>query len=126
LDRQRIDKWLWHARVVRTRTAAASLTASGHVRVNGQRVDAPSRVVRVGDVVTVALDRVVRVLKVIGFAERRGSADDARGLCESLEPPSGPSIERAAPPMGLREAGRGRPTKRERRAIDHLHGEDDQ
>ena len=40
LDRQRIDKWLWHARVVRTRSAAAALAASGHVRVNGQRVDA--------------------------------------------------------------------------------------
>jgi ribosome-associated heat shock protein Hsp15 len=126
LDRQRIDKWLWHARVVRTRSAAAALAASGHVRINGQRVDAPSRAVRVGDVVTVALDRAVRVLKVAGFAERRGSADDARRLCESLEPPPGRPIERAAPPPGLRETGSGRPTKRERRAIDRLHGEDDQ
>jgi ribosome-associated heat shock protein Hsp15 len=125
LDRQRIDKWLWHARVVRTRTAAASLTASGHVRINGQRVDAPSRAVRVGDVVTVALDRAVRVLKVVGFAERRGSADDARLLCEAVEPAVRP-VERAGPPPGLREAGSGRPTKRERRALDRLHGEDDQ
>ena len=62
--------------------AAAALAASGHVRINGQRVDAPSRAVRPGDVVTVALDRAVRVLKVLGFAERRGSADDARALCE--------------------------------------------
>ena len=37
LDRQRVDKWLWHARVVRTRAGAAALTASGHVRINGQR-----------------------------------------------------------------------------------------
>ena len=86
MDRQRIDKWLWHARVVRTRTAAADLAASGHVRINGRRVDAPSRAVRPGDVVTVALDRAVRVLKVVAFAERRGSADDARALCEMLEP----------------------------------------
>jgi ribosome-associated heat shock protein Hsp15 len=126
LDRQRIDKWLWHARVVRTRAAAAALAASGHVRVNGQRVDAPSRAVRPGDIVTVALDRAVRVLKVVGFAERRGSADDARRICESLQPPPGDPIERGAPPPGLREAGSGRPTKRERRAIDLLHGEDDQ
>jgi ribosome-associated heat shock protein Hsp15 len=96
------------------------------VRVNGQRIDAPSRTVRLGDVVTVALDRVVRVLKVVGFAERRGSADDARGLCEALEPAPGRPLERAAPPPGLRETGSGRPTKRERRAIDRLHGEDDQ
>jgi ribosome-associated heat shock protein Hsp15 len=80
LDRQRIDKWLWHARVVRTRSAAAALAASGHVRVNGQRIDAASRAVHVGDVVTVALDRTVRVLKVGGFAERRGAAESARAL----------------------------------------------
>src|SRR5262249_44089738 len=86
LDRQRIDKWLWHARVVRTRSAAAGLADAGYVRTNGQRVDAASRVVRPGDVVTVALDRTVRVLKVIGFAERRGSADNARALCEDVSP----------------------------------------
>jgi ribosome-associated heat shock protein Hsp15 len=63
LDRQRIDKWLWHARVVRTRSAAAALAASGHVRVNGQRIDAASRSLRASDVVTIALDRGVRVLR---------------------------------------------------------------
>ena len=94
MDRQRIDKWLWHARVVRTRSAAAALAASGHVRVNGERIDAPSRAVRPDDVVTVALDRTVRVLRVRRFAERRGSADDARALWEDLgpaavEPPAG-------------------------------------
>ena len=126
MDRQRIDKWLWHARVVRTRSAAAALAASGHVRINGQRVDAPSRPVRPGDVVTVALDRAVRVLKVLGFAERRGPADDARVLCETIEPLPGRPAERASPPPARREAGAGRPTKRERRDIDRLHGEDDQ
>jgi ribosome-associated heat shock protein Hsp15 len=126
LDRQRIDKWLWHARVVRTRSAAAALAASGHVRINGQRVDAPSRAVRPGDVVTVALDRAVRVLKVLGFAERRGSADDARVLCETIGPPPGRTTAPAPPPPAWREAGAGRPTKRERRAVDRLHGEDDQ
>ncbi len=85
LDRQRIDKWLWHARVVRTRSDAAALAASGRVRINGQRVVAAARVVRTGDVVTVALDGAVRVLKVLGFADRRGSAEDARLLCEPLE-----------------------------------------
>ena len=83
-DRQRIDKWLWHARVVSTRGAAATLAASGHVRVNGVRIDAPSRMVRTGDVITVALDRRLRVLKVGGFAERRGPARTARFLYEKL------------------------------------------
>ena len=84
-DRQRIDKWLWHARVVRTRSAAAALAASGRVRVNGQRIDAASRAVRAGDVVTVALDRTVRVLKVLGFSDRRGSAEAARILYDDVQ-----------------------------------------
>jgi ribosome-associated heat shock protein Hsp15 len=124
LDRQRIDKWLWHARVVRTRQAAATLASSGHVRVNGQRVDAASRTVRAGDVLTVALDRTVRVLKVVGFAERRGSAEDARTLCEDLKPPAPPAGPKPAP-AALRESGTGRPTKRERRAIAQFTGEDE-
>jgi ribosome-associated heat shock protein Hsp15 len=123
LDRQRIDKWLWHARVVRTRSQAAALAASGHVRINGQRIDAPSRAVRPGDVVTVALDRAVRVLKVVAFAERRGSSDDARTLCEMLDPPPGQPAAGAPVPPGLREPGAGRPTKRERRAIERLRGD---
>ena len=81
-DRQRIDKWLWHARVVRTRSAAAALAASGHVRLNGQRIDAASRPVRRGDVVTVALDRTVRVMRVVAFADRRGGSEAARMLYE--------------------------------------------
>jgi ribosome-associated heat shock protein Hsp15 len=84
-DRQRIDRWLWHARLVRTRGAAASLAGSGYVRINGARVDAPSRVVRAGDVIAVALDRSVRVLKVRGFVEQRGPAATAAALYEELK-----------------------------------------
>ena len=83
-DRQRIDRWLWHARLVRTRGAAAALAGAGYVRVNGTRIDAPSRQVRPGDVITVALDRSVRVLKVRGFVERRGPAGSAQSLYEDL------------------------------------------
>jgi ribosome-associated heat shock protein Hsp15 len=82
--RQRIDRWLWHARLVRTRSAAAALASSGYVRVNGVHVDAPGRMVRSGDVITVALDRAVRVLKVTGIVERRGSARAGRALYEEL------------------------------------------
>ncbi len=125
MDRQRIDKWLWHARVVRTRSAAAALAASGHVRLNSQRIDAASRTVRAGDVVTIALDRSVRILKVAGFAERRGSADAARALYEDLSPaPAPPEPKDAA--VAEREPGTGRPTKRERRAINRFTGEDGQ
>jgi ribosome-associated heat shock protein Hsp15 len=120
LDRQRIDKWLWHARVVRTRSAAAALVGSGHVRINGVRADAASRPVRPGDVVTVALDSRVRVLKVLGQAERRGSAEDARRLFEDLSPVRPPPM--FDPPVGIREPGAGRPTKRDRRALDRARG----
>ncbi|MBR0873570.1 RNA-binding S4 domain-containing protein [Bradyrhizobium tropiciagri] len=85
MDRQRLDKWLWHARVVKARTSAAELVASGHVRINGTREKSPGHAVKLGDVVTVALDNSVRVLKVTGFAERRGDAASARVLYDDLQ-----------------------------------------
>jgi ribosome-associated heat shock protein Hsp15 len=116
VEKQRIDKWLWHVRLVRTRVAAADLANQGHVRINGQRADAASRAVRAGDVVTVALDRSVRVMKVLAFAERRGSPEDAAALYERLDMPERPDT--AASPLPRREPGGGvRPTKRERRAL---------
>jgi ribosome-associated heat shock protein Hsp15 len=84
LDRQRIDKWLWHARMVRTRSAATALTAGGFVRLNGMRMTTASHPVRVGDVVTLALDRAVRVVRVEGLCERRGGAPVARALYRDL------------------------------------------
>ena len=82
LERQRLDKWLWHARVVKARTSAAALVEAGHVRINGVREKAPGHGVKAGDVLTIGLDRSVRVLKVTGFAERRGDASAARVLYE--------------------------------------------
>jgi ribosome-associated heat shock protein Hsp15 len=84
LDRQRLDKFLWHARVVKARTSAAQLVEKGHVRVNGVRETSPGHAVKLGDVLTIGLDRSVRVLKVIGFSERRGDAAAARVLYEDL------------------------------------------
>jgi len=86
VDRQRIDRWLWHARMVRTRSDAAALAESGHVRLNGRRVAACSQTVRIGDVLTVALDRAVRVVEVQGFCDRRGGAPLARTLYRELAP----------------------------------------
>ncbi|VIO70288.1 RNA-binding S4 domain-containing protein [Bradyrhizobium ivorense] len=85
MDRQRLDKWLWHARLVKARTSAAELVASGHVRINGTREKSPGHAIKLGDVVTVALDNSVRVLKVVGFAERRGDAASARVLYDDLQ-----------------------------------------
>ena len=84
MNRQRVDKWLWHARVVRTRSAAADLANAGYIRVNGSRIEAAGTLVRLGDVITIALDRHVRVLKVADFAARRGASDMARALYVEL------------------------------------------
>jgi ribosome-associated heat shock protein Hsp15 len=85
LERQPLDKWLWHARVVKARSSAAALVEAGHVRVNGVREKAPGHAVKLGDVLTIGLDRSVRVLKVVGFAERRGDAPAARLLFDDLQ-----------------------------------------
>jgi len=85
VERQRLDKWLWHARLVKARTSAAKLVEAGHVRINGVRERAPGHAIKLGDVVTVGLDRSVRVLKVVGFAERRGDAASVRVLYLDLQ-----------------------------------------
>ena len=89
MDRQRIDKWLWHARMVRTRSDAAALADAGYVRLNGKRIADNSQVVRIGDVVTLALDRAVKVIKVEAFCEKRGAAPAARALYRDLTTSSG-------------------------------------
>ena len=108
--------------MVRTRSAAAELVTSGLVRLNGARITAPSQLVRMDDVVTIALDRQVRILKATGFAERRGDAEAAKVLFSDLTPPLPPPDE--SPKVAAREPGSGRPTKRDRRATDRLRDED--
>ena len=82
--RQRLDKWLWFTRVVKTRSLAAKLVEEGHVRVNSVRVEQSSKSVKPGDVVTVALEHDVRVMRVMSAGERRGPAPEARLLYVDL------------------------------------------
>ena len=84
--RQRLDKWLWFARVVKTRSLAARLVTEGHVRVNSVRIETAAKAVKQGDIVTVALERHVRVFKVLAAGERRGPAPEAQALYEDLAP----------------------------------------
>jgi ribosome-associated heat shock protein Hsp15 len=90
-ERQRLDKWLWHARVVRARADAAALVQAGHVRVNGAREKSPGHSLKVDDVLTIRLDRGVRVLRVTGFSERRGNASAARTLYDDVSDARGES-----------------------------------
>jgi ribosome-associated heat shock protein Hsp15 len=85
LDRQRLDKWLWHARLIKTRPDAVALIERGRVRINGERQKTAAHNVRLDDVITVTLDRTVRVMQVTGFAERRGDASSARLLYTDMQ-----------------------------------------
>lgn len=69
---------------MKARTSAAELVESGRVRLNGERQKSPGHGLKIGDVVTVALDRNVRVMKVTAFAERRGDAEAARQTYEEI------------------------------------------
>jgi len=87
---QRLDTWLWCARVAKTRTACADLAARGRVRINRQPTDKPHAKVRPGDVLTLALGGAagaVHVWRVLALSERRGPPDTARALYEDLAPP---------------------------------------
>lgn len=115
----RLDKWLWFARVVKSRTMAAGLVEEGKVRVNRERTTKPSQHVRIGDVLTIAVGPRIRVLEVAAIGTRRGPASEAQALYVDRSPP----VPRAAPPepaVAERASGAGRPTKRERRQIDRL------
>jgi|SRR6516162_10561528 len=114
--RQRLDKWLWYARLAKTRTLAQRLAVSGQVRINRDKTDSASQPVKTGDVLTVALPGGVRVLKILAPGERRGPASEARLLYEDLSTP-GPA--RPAPDQNV---GGARPTKRERRALERFLG----
>lgn len=127
---QRLDKWLWFARVAKSRTLAATLVTAGKVRVNRVRTVKASHSVKPGDVVTINVGPRVRVLKVLQPGTRRGPATEARGLFDELTPPREGSLlaasdarpgDAAAVPAA-RPPGAGRPTKRERRQIESLKG----
>lgn len=117
---QRLDKWLWFARLAKTRTLATELVISGRIRVNRTKISKPSRLVRPGDVITAVIHGCVRVLKILALGNRRGPAAEARALYDDMSPPPPPRPSRRvrlAPPA-RREKGAGRPTKRDRRLIE--------
>jgi len=113
-EQLRLDKWLWFARFLKSRTMAAQLCADGRMRISGRIVSKPSQAVKVGDVLTFPLGPHIRVIEV-------GPAEEARTLYEDLSPPR--PRPKGAPSLAAREPGSGRPTKVERRAIDRLMGE---
>lgn len=134
---QRLDKWLWYARVAKTRSLAAALVERGKIRVNRVRTQKPSHMVKPGDVITASVGRAVRVLKVVEPGNRRGPASEAQTLFEDLTPVNeerGSSAQSAGSDAGHRGSPQtvapasnppsARPTKKERRQIAKVKGRD--
>jgi ribosome-associated heat shock protein Hsp15 len=125
-ETQRLDKWLWCARFFKSRGLASKLLAGGKLRLSGKVVSKAHQLVRAGDVLTFPQGRDIRVVKVLFLADRRGPAPEAQALYEDLSPrettpeEAESAVEVDAVPA--RDAGEGRPTKRDRRRIDRLMG----
>ena len=118
-ERQRVVKWLWFSRIVKTRTLASELVSTGKLRVNKLKVSKPSHMVQAGDVLTFTHYGRLRVIKIAAIGARRGPAPEAQVLYGDLSPPvekSGDAPRSEDP--GKRESGAGRPTKKERRDIE--------
>ena len=115
----RVDRWIWAVRLTRTRALAAAACRAGHVRVNGEHAK-PATSIKVGDEVRVrgeGPERIVVVARVL--TKRVGAVVAAEALVDHT--PAAPPPEQA-PGVLQRDRGAGRPTKRERRLIDHLRG----
>jgi ribosome-associated heat shock protein Hsp15 len=116
----RLDKWLWHARIVKTRSLAQKLVTSGDVRVNREKITAPSRPVRVGDTLTISLAKDVLVFRIAAIASRRGPFAEAHLLYVDMRKPD---PEAKKQDIETAENGNpGRPDKRQRRALAALRG----
>ncbi|MDP1732310.1 MAG: RNA-binding S4 domain-containing protein [Devosia sp.] len=122
--KQRLDRWLFFSRAVKSRTLAQKLIEGGAVRVNSGRTLDTDRKVGAGDVLTMTLHSQLKVWRVLDSGSRRGPAAEAAMLYEDLSPP--PAPREAGPlPLAQRDPGTGRPTKKQRRDTDRLQeGED--
>ncbi len=127
---QRLDKWLWFTRIVKTRSLASKMVSGGKVRVNQVRCTKPSTAIRAEDVITAMVGRDVRVLRVLAPGSRRGPASEAITLYEDLVPierktsGKGKANDLGIMIPGARDPGSGRPTKRDRRQLDKLRSTD--
>jgi len=117
----RLDKWVWFARFVKTRSLATKLIVDGRMRVNGVPTQKAHYTVKVGDVLTFPLGPHIRVIKVVALGSRRGPAPEAQALYEDLDPPHPAAPQQAAnASFEERKPGAGRPTKRDGRRIAQL------
>ncbi|HXV73323.1 MAG TPA: RNA-binding S4 domain-containing protein [Sphingomonadales bacterium] len=116
----RLDQWLFRARLFKSRTLASGHCKSGKIRVDGQIIRKASAHVAIGQVLTFPKADLIRVVKVTGYPTRRGPAAEAAAFYEDLTPAQKRLKTNFVPRPGKRPKGAGRPTKKERRAIERL------
>ena len=119
----RMDKWLWAVRLFKTRSLAIAACNNGRVCIQDQPVK-PSRSTRPGDVITISMEGLVRTVRVLQPIERRVAArlvpESMEDLTPAAEYQKAQEIRSAGAGFTPRAPGEGRPTKRDRRALDRL------
>ena len=123
MNEARIDKWLWAARIFKTRSIAADAIKNGRVTIQGVNVK-PSRMVKVGEVVSVRKPPVTYSFKILQTIEQRVGAKLIPNIYENVTPPDQYELLEMNRISGFinRQRGTGRPTKKERRALDEFVG----
>ena len=117
----RLDKWLWAARIFKTRTLAADACKNGRVAINGAQAK-PSRTVKPGDEVSVRKPPVTYTFRVLQTIEKRVGARLLPDVLENITPPEQYAMLEMSRISGFvgRAKGTGRPTKKDRRALDEF------
>lgn len=128
LRKERLDRFLFFSRAVKSRTLAQKIIESGAIRVNSEKTERTDFKVGAGDVLTMALHNRIVVWRILDCGSRRGPASEAQGLYEDISPPPVPRAELSPYDAAIAErpVGAGRPTKKERRETDRLLGKDDE
>jgi ribosome-associated heat shock protein Hsp15 len=124
----RLDKWLWYARFMKSRSKATKFCQSSRFYVNSLIVAKAHFLIKRNDVLTFSIDDNIKIIKVLNLGVRRGPAPEAQALYEDLSPSISINKEdlKFQAVIGKREIGSGRPTKDQRRATDNLRAKDEQ
>lgn len=124
LRKERLDRFLFFSRAVKSRTLAQKIIETGAIRVNSEKTARTDHRVGAGDVLTMSIQGRILVWRILDPGTRRGPASEAQGLYEDMSPPMPPKPERSPYEAAIAERppGAGRPTKKERRDTDNLRG----
>jgi len=94
----RLDKYLWFARLTKTRSLAQEIAQAGHMRIDGRVIDRAHATVRIGNVLSFALHDRIRIIRIEALPTRRGPAPEARTCYSDLSPESSPAVDGSQSP----------------------------